>query len=210
MVDPGCKFPSLTISQPRPVSQPSQPPEDQHYQDCRHRHDPGHHKNPIMIVTMKKHLRFWQCVTSQWRDSLEFECDPTDGGGWDGWRKILVRMTGAFKGLWSKKQLNMATKDMTQKMNMSGKKRWGESEMNGLEELTELEGGGGWWRKKWVEGGGVVGKEKGCIKGKSGWMKGDETLKLCQRFCATEFKILEHLQWIVKENLGYKQSKSDW
>ena len=37
----------------------------------------------------------------------------------------------------------MATKDMTQKMNMSGKKRWGESEMNGLEELTELEGRGG-------------------------------------------------------------------
>ena len=75
---------------------------------------------------------------------------------------------------------------MTQKMNMSGKKRWGESEMNGLEELTE-----GWLEKK-----------RGCIKGKSGWMKGDETLKLCQRFCATEFKILEHLQWIVKENLG--------
>ena len=60
-----------------------------------------------------------------------------------------------------------------------------------------------------MEGGGVVGKERGCIKGKSGWMKGDETLKLCQRFGATEFKILEHLQWIVKENLGYKQSKSD-
>ena len=45
MVDPGCEFPSLTISQPRPVSQPSQPPEDQHRQDCRHRHVPGHHKN---------------------------------------------------------------------------------------------------------------------------------------------------------------------
>ena len=164
MVDPGCEFPSLTISQPRPVSQPSQPPEDQHHQDCRHRHDPGHHKNPIRIVTMKKHLRFWQCVTSQWRDSLEFECDPTDGGGWDGWRKILVRMTRTFKGLWSKKQLNMATKDMTQKMNMSGKKRWGE--MNGLEELTELEGGGGWRRKgEEVDGRGRGGwKRKGVYK----------------------------------------------
>ena len=54
----------------------------------------------------------------------------------------------------------MATKDMTQKMNMSGKKRWGESEMNGLEELTELEGGrllmekggrSGWKRGGWME-----------------------------------------------------------
>ena len=54
-----------------------------------------------------------------------------------------MRMTGTFKELGSKKQFNMETKDMTKKMNMSGKKRWGESEMNGLEELTELEGGGG-------------------------------------------------------------------
>ena len=54
----------------------------------------------------------------------------------------------------------MATKDMTQKMNMSGKKRWGESEMNGLEELTELEGGrllmekggrSGWKGEGWME-----------------------------------------------------------
>ena len=54
----------------------------------------------------------------------------------------------------------MATKDMTKKMNMSGKKRFGESEMNGLEELTELEGrrlltekGGRseWKGERWME-----------------------------------------------------------